>query len=343
MIKMITQTITKLFIIFVLIFLNIQNVYSLVELDGFVLDEFDDAVCNSGSPASYYLKINDPNKYAVLIAGGGSAYSDEVYRKRKPFLKLSSVYDYKNTSINKFNIFDSFDENNYSIIFLPYCSSDVHMGSHQRNIDGKEVFFNGKIIFESLLKKFNKELSKAEELVFGGYSAGSIAIAGNLEKISKLQNPNTRFILDSYWLDEEESKVRKNWSKEVLNYLHPSFPDDCANMIDCYPSKNRFTKYSYKDLFVVWNVEDQFRRSKNIKKFKKLIKADIDFFGAGISLDESVILSGNFRSLTPQGNTTSHVVLFESSFYQEINGIKIKDVFDNWLLKKNKNKILINF
>jgi len=40
---------------------------------------------------------------------------------------------------------------------------------------------------------------------------------------------------------------------------------------------------------------------------------------------------------------SNHVILFEPSFYQEVDGLKIKDIFENWLNKTDGQKILINF
>ena len=68
----------------------------------------------------------------------------------------------------------------------------------------------------------------------------------------------------------------------------------------------------------------------------KFTKEDINYFGGGVSLSkETPLVMGKRKS--------NHVLLFEPSFYQEVKGEKIKDIFDNWLNKKNGQKILINF
>ena len=40
---------------------------------------------------------------------------------------------------------------------------------------------------------------------------------------------------------------------------------------------------------------------------------------------------------------SNHVILFQPSFYEYINDIQIKEIFENWLKKNDKPKILINF
>ena len=59
-------------------------------------------------------------------------------------------------------------------------------------------------------------------------------------------------------------------------------------------------------------------------------------FGGGISLSrETPLLMGKRKS--------NHVILFQPSFYEYINDIQIKEIFENWLKKNDKPKILINF
>ena len=307
------------------------------ELQGYLLDQYEGAVCNSGSPASYYVKKQDPKNWALFMQPGGAASSDESYRQRPIFLKNSLLKDIGQKTFKAYNIFDSFVANNYSTIYLPYCSSDVFSGSHTREIDGKKVFFHGKIIFESLLKEFESEFQNADDLIIGGSSAGSISVGMNLKKIAELNNPNIRFIHDGYWLDTAEIALRKEWidSKRVM-YLHPQWPNDCVEMTTCYPSKKRLQKFNFNEAFIVWNVGDHYRRSDNDKLMKESIKEDINYFGGGISLSrETPLLLGRRKS--------NHVLLFEPSFYQEVEGVKIKDIFENWLNKTNGQKILINF
>jgi hypothetical protein len=55
--------------------------WSTEELHGYLLDQYEGAVCNSGSPASYYVKKQDPKKWALFMQPGGAASSDESYRK----------------------------------------------------------------------------------------------------------------------------------------------------------------------------------------------------------------------------------------------------------------------
>jgi len=321
----------------IFLFLYPPFAWSTEELQGYLLDQYEGAVCNSGSPASYYLKKQDPKKWVLFMQPGGAASSDESYKKRPMHLKKSLVKDIGQKTFKAYNIFESFIANNYSTIYLPYCSSDVFSGSHNREIDGKKVFFHGKIIFESLLKEFEDEFKNADDLIIGGSSAGSISVGMNLKKIADLNNPNIRFVHDGYWLDETEIEPRKKISKakEVL-YVIPALPDDCSDWTECYPSKSRLSKYNFKDAFIVWTVDDHFRRSENDGLMMISTKEDINYFGGGISLSkETTLLMGKRKS--------NHVLLFEPSFYQKVEGVKIKDIFDNWLNETNGEKILINF
>ena len=77
----------------VILFLYPFFAWGTEELKGYLLDQYEGAVCNSGSPASYYLKKQDPKKWVLFMQPGGAASSDEGYRKRSPFLKASLMKD----------------------------------------------------------------------------------------------------------------------------------------------------------------------------------------------------------------------------------------------------------
>ena len=307
------------------------------ELDGYLLKDYKDAICNSGSPATYYFKKQNPKKWVLYMQPGGSASSDDSYRKRHRSLKISHLADDNKNKYKAFNILESFIENDYSIIYLPYCTSDVFSGAHNRTIDGHKIYFHGRIIVEAILEKFEKEFKQADDLIIGGSSAGSISVGINLKKIYEIGNPNTRFIHDGYWLDKTEIAPRKKLSNnKKVQYIMPNLPQDCMDWSDCFPSRERLSMYNFMDAFIVWTVDDHFRLAKNDKLMMESIKEDINFFGGGISLSkETPLLMGK--------RISNHVILFQPSFYQDINGIKIKDIFENWLKKNDKSKILINF
>ena len=307
------------------------------ELDGYLLKDYKDAICNSGSPATYYLKKQNPKKWVLYMQPGGSASSDDSYRKRHRSLKISHLADDNKNKYKAFNILESFIENDYSIIYLPYCTSDVFSGAHNRTIDGHKIYFHGRIIVEAILEKFEKEFKQADDLIIGGSSAGSISVGINLKKIYEIGNPNTRFIHDGYWLDKTEIAQRKKLSNnKKVQYIMPNLPQDCIDWSDCFPSRERLSMYNFRDAFIVWTVDDHFRLAKNDKLMMESIKEDINFFGGGISLSkETPLLMGKRKS--------NHVILFQPSFYEDINGIQIKEIFENWLKKNDKPKILINF
>jgi hypothetical protein len=53
--------------LFFLFFIPALSWGDLIEIDGFLLDEYKGAVCNSGSPATYYLKKQDPKKWVLFM------------------------------------------------------------------------------------------------------------------------------------------------------------------------------------------------------------------------------------------------------------------------------------
>ena len=55
-------------------------------LTGESLSDYPEAICNSGSPASVYVKWNNPSKIALLFDGGDAARSAIGFRNRSESL-----------------------------------------------------------------------------------------------------------------------------------------------------------------------------------------------------------------------------------------------------------------
>lgn len=319
-----------------LIIINSSNA---VVLEGRVLSDFPEAVCNSGAPASVFFKKGASGRLALLISGGGGARSGSGYLRRIGIAERYTGSDLTRSMVadlgyqtydQKAALFEFFDQRGDSIIWLPYCSSDVFMGNHTHQINGVEVPFKGQKIFEAVIQTFGKEINEAKQWVIGGFSAGSIAIGANLKLIHQINHPNVALIFDGYWLNESELAFRKKIgpSNATLAFISKGLPQDCESWATCYPSRERIEKYGMKRAFITWNPGDHYRLTKADQPMMDETEKDIELFGGGITVSRQTVLTARIGN-----NNTAHCVLFTDAFHQVIDGQSVANVFAHWLDK----------
>lgn len=294
-----------------------------VTLTGESLSDYSEAVCNSGSPAGVYVKWNDPTKIALLFDGGDAARSVIGFRNRSESLKESRLHDMKETTREMAFIYDELDQSGYSIINVPYCSSDIYMGDHEHEIRNKNVPFKGSKILSAIMQKYGAQFDAADILLVGGFSAGTIAASYLMPVIEKTKAKKKRYVLDSFWMDEQEIEARASLSSSTTTkFIHKSVPKGCENFLDCYPSDKRLSDLGVTDAFIVWNRGDLYRLSRDDDSHKKLMHKTFAKVSGGIALG---------RGYGVKGVSGDHVVLNAPAYEQAVNGTTIASVFKQWL------------
>ena len=298
------------------------QVYS-VTLTGESLSDYPEAICNSGSPASVYVKWNDPLKIALLFDGGDAARSATGFRNRSESLKESRLHDMKETTREMTFIYDELDQSGYSIINVPYCSSDIYMGDHEHEIRNKAVPFKGSKILSAVMQRYGAQFDAADILLVGGFSAGTIATSYLMPEIEKTKAKQKRYVLDSFWMDEQEIEARLSLSSSATTkFIHKSLPDGCENFLDCYPSDKRLSALGVTDAFIVWNRGDLYRLSRDDDSHKQLMDKTFAKVSGGIALG---------RGYGVKGVSGDHVILNAPAYEQAVNGTTIASVFKQWL------------
>ena len=148
-----------------------------------------DGVCSTGTPYQFYVKpAADNTDLLVYFNGGGACWFGEACdlssqpNVHSPFAEM----DQNNPALAEgiFNI-----ENpdnpfaNYTMVFVPYCNGDVHIGSGPRdysytNAEGSEVtvtaYHNGYSNSQTILNWVYENISAPNRVVISGSSAGAI-------------------------------------------------------------------------------------------------------------------------------------------------------------------------
>ena len=294
-----------------------------VTLTGESLSDHPEAICNSGSPASVYVKWNGPSKIALLFDGGEVARSSVGFINRSESLKVSRLHDMKENTRELSFIYDDLDKFGYSIINVPYCSSDIYMGDHEHEIRNKIVPFKGAKILSAIMQKYATDFDAADTLLVGGFSAGTIATSNLMPAIENTKAKRKRYVLDSLWMDEQELAARNSLaSSPTIKFIHKSLPPSCNQFLDCYPSDKRLFELGITDAFIVWNRGDLYRLSRDDDAHKQLMKRTFSNVSGGIALG---------RGYGIQGASGDHVILDAPAYHQTIDNTTIASVFKKWL------------
>ena len=290
------------------------------------------AICNNGQQATFMVSKSKSSNWFIYFEGGGVAASPDSYRKRKKRHKQPASG--KNYGLN-YSIVKDFKKKKFNVVVIPYCTSDLHQGSHSHQIDGKKVYFHGRKIIEDVFKQLDSEFKSAGELIFAGYSAGAIGLGFNADLIKKYKNP--KLIVDSFWLDKESRRVRKGWTKgpwpEINKFLYSSMPRHCkGHWSACFPQRTKFKSMKIKHVFPIWNIGDPYIKG-DMNKVRKSIENDIQFYDAGFSIDAKKFRVEGFEKW-------GHVITADKHYTKKIDGVSVKMLIENWLSDQGQTTLV---
>lgn len=137
-----------------------------------------DCQCSDGSEYSFWSRAADPSKVVFMLEGGGACFSPETCDlETGAFAVTTGDEDDPNTADG---IFDLDNPDNpfadYSFVFVPYCTGDVHLGNNVHEYAPELVInhvgmVNGMAAVDHLAATF----PDAAEVVVIGESAGAVA------------------------------------------------------------------------------------------------------------------------------------------------------------------------
>jgi len=152
-----------------------------------------EAVCNDGSPAGYYYRPGNQNRWNIHQQGGAWCWNKENCEER--WSSSRSLMSSKSwaTQLSIGGLFDESAVNNpdwYSAskVFIGYCSSDSFSGNRSASPSTGNWHFKGKAILRAVIQDLLSKtgLSNAQEVLFSGCSAGGSAVFANLDYAASL-------------------------------------------------------------------------------------------------------------------------------------------------------------
>jgi hypothetical protein len=148
-------------------------------------------VCSLGTPYSFFYRAANPEKLMVYLQGGGACWrSSNCDPAQQPTYDRSIGPD---DDPKPTGIFDFGNAENpladYSVLFVPYCTGDVHLGDTEADYAGPaassrgskdvaitlRVHHNGYRNAMAAIEWASRRVTAPREVVVAGESAGAIA------------------------------------------------------------------------------------------------------------------------------------------------------------------------
>ena len=273
------------------------------------------AVCNDGTPASFFsshaLNSQFPDKTLIAFEGGGAALSlkssmtkyAEAYDRRPQEKMTSAVYSLGKSSKTLSGYFRRAFDDGWGIVFLPYCSSDLHMGDHELKLDGRLYQVRGRRIVKALydtLQDAGLFHDKTDLLLVGG-SAGDIAISGNLDLVQLLPKQRLRLLFTIWQVPAERAYVDKKQASQFnklipysgLKFTHGNVPKHCTGTYSaCGPNLENISRFKFDDYFIEghwkelpgsWSAYTT-RHMTDKKLYQKEMRQEVEKAGGGFAL-----------------------------------------------------------
>jgi hypothetical protein len=137
-----------------------------------------DCQCSDGSKFSFWVRKANPKKVVFYLQGGGACFSAKTCAPGSDLYKANiGPNDGPTGQAGMFNLAEKRNPfGDYSIVYVPYCTGDVHIGNTTTNYGhGLTVRHKGYVNGTAALDHLGAAFPEATDIVVAGESAGSIA------------------------------------------------------------------------------------------------------------------------------------------------------------------------
>ncbi|MGB8858358.1 MAG: pectin acetylesterase-family hydrolase [Ilumatobacteraceae bacterium] len=292
-----------------------------------------DCMCGDGSEFSYFVRTADPTKVVFFLEGGGACFSADTCKPESNTYKRDVGYEGGfGADGDPTGIFDFSDPMNpfadYSFVFVPYCTGDVHIGNNTKDYGGGVVVqHKGYVNGSTALDKMAELFPDATELVVTGESAGSVptplyaGMAADLlpaARITVLADgsgaypdiPGINAVIGDAW--------------GTMNAI-PDWPENAGVTPETWSLPGLFVKAGAHDPDITFARHDYaFDQTQTF--FAGLAGIPADDLVSLIDRNEAQIEAGGVDLLSYITPGDSHTVLHKADFYTEtVNGTLFVD------------------
>jgi hypothetical protein len=284
-----------------------------------------DCQCSDGSEFSFWVREANPKKVVFYLQGGGACFSAETCAPDR------GLYRTKIEPQLTGGIFDFADQRNpfadYSVVYVPYCTGDVHLGNATREYaPGLTVRHKGYVNGTAALDHLAATFPGATDVVVIGESAGSVAAPLYAGLVSdRLPHARITVLADGSGSYPDGRRVDEILAAWGFGRAIPDWPENAGLTADEWSFPGFFVQSGRHDPEIVFARHDYAYdadqvswypflgiRGKNPLSLIDGNEAQIE--GAGVNL-LSYIAPGD-----------EHTVLSDRPFYTEtVNGKRLVD------------------
>ena len=225
--------------------------------------DFPDSRCDDGTPTGIAINPAATGKDLVVFFNGGGACWD---RTTCLILNTSSHGPFNRTNFEQMkgqvagSVLDRTLAGSpfatYSMVFVPYCTGDVHAGDKQADYgNGKPFYHSGYKNTEAFLKRLRPTFPSVDHLVVTGSSGGGFGSAFNYDQFRRFfPDAKRAYLLDDsgppFIGDAVDANLRTSWYdawglSTTVGARCPGCRDDFSGMLTALsrrcPSASRRT------------------------------------------------------------------------------------------------------
>ena len=292
-----------------------------------------DCMCSDGSGFSWFVRRDgDPTKVVFFLEGGGACFSADTCAPDSDTFKRTVGYDGGFPDGEPSGIFDFSNPMNpfadYSFVFVPYCTGDVHLGNEAHDYgNGVVVQHKGFVNASTALNAMAELFPDATELVVTGESAGSVPTplyAGMAHDL--LPDARITVLADGSGAYPDipgiNAVIGDAWGTMAAV---PPWPENADVTPETWSFPGLFIKAGAHDPAITFARHDYaFDQTQSF--FAGLAGIPADNLGALIDQNEAEVEAGGVDLLSYITPGSSHTVLHRPEFYTEtVNGTLLVD------------------
>lgn len=200
------------------------------------------AVCGDGSATGIGVNLSDKSKnVAIYFSGGGACWDNLTCFIAKTAANFDGydegAFQSEANGFLQTSLFDRGDPNNpfkdWSYIYIPYCTGDVHAGNNVANYNGKDAYHMGGVNYELALARIVPTFPEVARVVISGSSAGGFGAGVNFGRTQDAFGATRVDLVDDcgpplpspYLTETLEASWRSSWG------LDKQLPADCPECL----------------------------------------------------------------------------------------------------------------
>ncbi|HEY8376761.1 MAG TPA: pectin acetylesterase-family hydrolase, partial [Nannocystis sp.] len=152
--------------------------------------EVPGTLCMNGSTAGFGISINpDSPNLMIYLEGGGACFNDacDFSAFNIPFIPPADGIFNRNNPQNPVA--------DWSMIYVPYCSGDIHGGDRDTMLGGQVRHFRGYRNVTKYLQQWVPTFAGVDKVLLTGISAGGFGAGLNAVQVAKAFGPGPQLIV----------------------------------------------------------------------------------------------------------------------------------------------------